>query len=61
MITMKKKNRMGRPLMKVCNRRSTITTLRLKPQDRKQLEGDAKQKEMSLSDYLYWCWQKVRQ
>ena len=52
---------MGRPLLKVCDRRSTITTLRLKPQDREQLENDAENKGMSLSDYLYWCWQKARQ
>ena len=60
-IDMKKNKRMGRPPMKVCDRRSTITTLRLKPQARKRLENDAKDKEMSLSDYLYWCWQKARQ
>lgn len=58
---MKIKNRMGRPPLKACERRSTITTLRLQPQARKQLEKDAKNKGMSLSDYLYWCWQKARQ
>ncbi len=51
---------MGRPALKAKDRRTKITTLRLKPSDRKDLENDAKAKGLSLSDYLMECWQKQR-
>lgn len=59
-IMTKKKIKMGRPPKRIADRRSTITTIRLKPEDRKQLESDATVMNMSLSDYLFWCWQKAR-
>ncbi|GAH88940.1 unnamed protein product [marine sediment metagenome] len=57
----KKKAKMGRPPLKVKDRRTKIVTLRLKPSERKGLEKDAKAKGLSLSNYLLECWQKARQ
>jgi len=52
---------MGRPALKVKDRRTKIVTLRLKPSERKELEKDAKAKGLSLSNYLLECWQKSRE
>ncbi|GAH34357.1 unnamed protein product, partial [marine sediment metagenome] len=49
---------MGRPSLKVKDRRTALVTLRLKPSERKELEKDAKAKGLSLSTYLLECWQK---
>jgi len=57
----KKKAKMGRPPLKVKDRRTALVTLRLKPSQRKELEQAAKVKGLSLSSYLLECWQKVRQ
>ena len=57
----KKKAKMGRPALKVKDRRTKIVTLRLKPSEHKELEKDAKAKELSLSNYLLECWQKSRE
>lgn len=57
----KKKAKMGRPALKVKDRRTKIVTLRLKPSERKELEKDAKAKGLSLSNYLLECWQKSRE
>ena len=57
----KKKAKMGRPALKVTDRRTKIVTLRLKPSERKELEKDAKAKGLSLSNYLLECWQKSRE
>ncbi|KKK84717.1 hypothetical protein LCGC14_2780510 [marine sediment metagenome] len=57
----KKKAKMGRPALKVKDRRTKIATLRLKPSERKELEKDAKAKGLSLSSYLLECWQKAKE
>lgn len=57
----KKKAKMGRPALKVKDRRTKIATLRLKPSKRKELEKDAKAKGLSLSSYLLECWQKAKE
>jgi len=51
---------MGRPALKVKDRRTKIVTLRLKPSDRKELENDAKAKGLSISNYLMECWKNQR-
>jgi len=56
----KKKAKMGRPALKVKDRRTKIVTLRLKPSDRKELENDAKAKGLSISNYLMECWKNQR-
>jgi uncharacterized protein (DUF1778 family) len=56
----KKKAKMGRPALKVKDRRTKMATLRLKPSERKELEQDAKAKGLSISTYLLECWQKTR-
>ncbi len=56
----KKKAKMGRPALKVKDRRTKIATLRLKPAERKELEKDAKAKGRSVSSYLLECWQKSK-
>ena len=57
----KKKSKMGRPPLKAKSRRTALVTLRLKPSERKELEKDAKAKELSLSTYLLECWQKAKE
>jgi len=57
----KKKAKMGRPPLKPKDRRTSIVTLRLKPSDRKQLDRDAEAKDLSISDYIFECWQKARE
>lgn len=56
----KKKTIMGRPPLKAKDRRTVIVTLRLKPSERKELERDADAKGLSISNYLFECWQKSR-
>jgi len=50
---------MGRPPLKVKDKRNACVTLRLKHSERKQLEQEAQAKGMSLSSYLLECWQKA--
>jgi len=56
----KKKAKMGRPPLKVKDRRIAIVTLRMKKTERDELEREAKAKGLSLSSYLLECWQKAR-
>jgi len=56
----KKKTKMGRPPLKEKDKRSKIVTLRLTLSERKELEQDAKAKVLSISNYLFECWQKMR-
>jgi hypothetical protein len=51
---------MGRPPLTAKDRRTALVTMRLKPNEHKQLLQDAKDEGMSLSAYLLDCWQKVR-
>jgi predicted HicB family RNase H-like nuclease len=55
-----KKSKMGRPPMKAQDKRTALVTLRLKKRDRNQLKEEAKARGLSLSSYLFECWQKVR-
>ena len=55
-----KKTKMGRPPLKIKDRRNRIVTLRLKLSEQKQLKQDAKAKGLSISNYLLECWQKSR-
>ncbi len=57
----KKKKKMGRPPLKVKDKRTALVTLRLKLSERKELEKDAKTKGLSLSSYLLDCWHKSRE
>ena len=58
---MKKKNaKMGRPPLKVKDRRTRTITLRLKPSEREELKNDAEAKGLSLSSYLRECWQELK-
>jgi hypothetical protein len=56
----KKKSKMGRPKLKLRDKRTALVTLRLKSSQRKNLEEDAKVAGLSLSSYLLKCWQKAR-
>lgn len=56
----KKKTKMGRPPLKAKDRRTVIVTLRLKPPEREKLQQDADAKGLSISNYLFECWQKSR-
>jgi len=56
----RKNTKMGRPPLKVKDRRTALVALRLKPSERKELEKEAKAKGLSLSNYLLECWQKSR-
>ena len=56
----KKKAKMGRPPLKAKDKRTVITTVRLKKADRSQLEKEAKAEGLTLSSYLLQCWQKAR-
>ena len=51
---------MGRPPLIAKDRRTALVTMRLKPNEHKQLEKDARAKGLSLSAYLLECWQKAR-
>ena len=57
----KKKAKIGRPALKVEDRRTKIVTLRLKPSERKELKKDADAKGLSLSIFLMECWQKSKE
>lgn len=54
----KKKNKMGRPPLKAKDKRTALTTLRLKPSEHEKLLEDAKAAGLSLSSYLLKCWKK---
>jgi hypothetical protein len=56
----KKRTKMGRPPLTAKDRRTALVTMRLKPNEHKQLLQDAKDEGMSLSAYLLDCWQKAR-
>ena len=56
----KKKAKMGRPPLKANNRRTAPVTLRLKPNEHKELVSNAKSKGLSISTYLIECWKKAR-
>ena len=51
---------MGRPVLKAKNRRSKPVTIRLTPDEHKQLLKDTQDNNLSISDYLKECWQKMR-
>ena len=51
---------MGRPVLKPKDRRSKPVTIRLTPDEHKQLLKDTQDSNLSISDYLKECWQKSR-
>ena len=51
---------MGRPPINPADRRAKTITMRATENDKKALERDAKKAKLSISDYLYHCWQIVR-
>jgi hypothetical protein len=57
----KKRAKMGRPPIKAKDKRTACVTLRLKQSERKQLEQEAKAKDMTLSTYLLECWREARE
>jgi hypothetical protein len=59
-IMTKRKSKMGRPPLRVKDRRTAVVTLRLKKSERKELDKDAQAKGLSISNYLLECWQKSR-
>lgn len=56
----KRKKKMGRPFKKPKDRRSKPVTIRLTPDEHKQLLKDTQDNNLSISDYLKNCWQKAR-
>ena len=56
----KKKAKMGRPPLRVKDRRTAIVTLRMKKTERDELEREAQASGLSLSSYLLECWEKSR-
>jgi hypothetical protein len=54
-----KKKKMGRPTLKLKDRRTAIITLRLTGADRGLLAKEAEAKGMSISSYLLDCWKKA--
>jgi len=51
---------MGRPPLRVKDRRTAIVTLRMKKTERDELEREAQASGLSLSSYLLECWEKSR-
>lgn len=51
---------MGRPMKKAKDKRSKPVTIRLTPDEHKQLLKDAHDSNLSFSAYLKKCWQKSR-
>ncbi|MFC1766087.1 hypothetical protein ACFL6U_28915 [Planctomycetota bacterium] len=51
---------MGRPPKKAKDRKAKVLTLRLTAEELKQLTSDAKEMEMTRTEYVRYCWQKER-
>jgi uncharacterized protein (DUF1778 family) len=57
----KKKAKMGRPPIPPSERRSAVITIRLRKDERKMLEREAKKEGLSFSSYLLKCWREKRE
>jgi predicted HicB family RNase H-like nuclease len=55
----KRESRMGRPPLPKGQSRTEIATLRLQPEEHRQLHRDAKAAKLSVSDFLRLCWERV--
>ncbi len=59
-VDMSKKpmSKMGRPPLPADARRSAVITIRMKADERKQLEEEAQKAGLTMSSYLLRCWRK---
>jgi len=53
-------NKMGRPRKKPGECRSSMVTIRMNETEHKQLKKDAQAAGLSISSYLFRCWQEMR-
>jgi len=57
----KKKKPRGRPSIEASQRRNVVTSIRLRQSEFEQLSSDASAADMTMADYLRYCWQKQKE